>query len=50
MYTSTHKNEKVWMNTNVMRFSKYVKLDDVLKICACYFIAKKDKSVSFRLN
>ena len=38
------------MNANVVRLSKYVKLDDVFKLRACYFAEKTDVSVIIRLD
>ena len=48
IYATTSENEKVWTKVNVVRLAKYVKMDDVFKLRACYFAAKRDASVIIR--
>jgi len=42
------EGERVWTKANVLELSKFVELDDVYKLRACYFTAKKDPSVITR--
>jgi len=35
----------IWSMTNIVQLVKYVKLDEVYKMCACYFASKSDPQV-----
>jgi len=44
-YEQAKGNEWVWSKTNVVQLVKYVKLDDIYKMRACYFASKNDPQV-----
>ena len=50
IYNDVLPNEKVWTKVNVLRLTKFVKLDDVFKLRACYLTAKADPSVITRVE
>jgi spore coat polysaccharide biosynthesis predicted glycosyltransferase SpsG len=45
IYKTTDDNEPVWTKSNILCLTKYVALDDVFKLLACYFAVKHDPSV-----
>ena len=47
-YRDSSFNEKIWTRRRVAYLARYVKLDDVYKLRACYFTAMKDPSVIVR--
>ena len=48
MYDSMPLNKRVWSKENVLSLTRFVKLENTLKLRGCYFAAKKDPSVICR--
>jgi len=44
-YEQAKDDELVWTKSNVLQLVKYVKLDDIYKMRACYFASKTDPQV-----
>jgi len=50
IYSSSTVEGAVWSQKNVLDLAKYVPLNQVFKLRACYFAAKKDSSVITRVQ
>lgn len=50
VYSTARPGDRVWTKKNVLDLAKFVGLDEVFKLRACYIAAKKDPSVIERLT
>ena len=49
-YNSTPSNQNVWRKQNILSFFRFVRLEDVFKLRACYLNAKVDPTVIVSLE
>ena len=44
-YNFTPSNQNNWRKKNILSLSRFVRIEDVFKLCACYLTAKLDPYV-----
>ena len=49
-YNSKPSNQNVWRKQNILSLARFVRLEDVFKLCTCYLTSKLYPSVIVRLE